>query len=132
MPCLRILLVDDSQEFLDSIANLLSLHPSLQVIGSAQSACAGLEQVEQLQPDLVLMDLAMPGMNGIEATRWLKARAVSCKVVILTLHDHTEYREAAKAAGADGFISKSEIATQIRPLIQALFQTSEISEISEV
>lgn len=126
MRCLRILLVDDSQEFLDSIANLLALLQSMRVVGCARSTVAAIEQVEQLQPDLVLMDLAMPGINGIEATRWLKACATAPKVIILTLHDHTKYRVAAQAAGADGFLSKSEIATEIRSLIQSLFPNGTI------
>src|SRR4051794_32386191 len=63
---LRILLVDDSAEFLESAARLLMLHQELSIVGRAASGSSALEQVAALKPDLVLMDLAMPGMNGLE------------------------------------------------------------------
>src|SRR5690348_4633439 len=99
---LRLLLVDDSAEFLESAARLLALQPQLRVIGRAASGSAALEQVAELQPDLVLMDLAMPGMNGLETTRQIKARPAAPRVVIMTLYDVAEYRTAARDATADG------------------------------
>jgi DNA-binding NarL/FixJ family response regulator len=118
---LRLLLVDDSAEFLESAARLLALHPELRVIGRAASGSAALEQVAALEPDLVLMDLAMPGMNGLETTRHIKARPAAPRVVIMTLYDVAEYRTAARDATADGFIAKSSIRSQLLPLLACLF-----------
>ena len=117
---LRILLVDDSIQFLDVAARTLALVPSIEIVGRAYSGHEALEQVTQLQPDLVLMDLAMPNMNGLEATRRLKAQTDAPHVVILTLHDSPEYRAAAEAVGADNFVSKTEFNTQVLPLIDTL------------
>ena len=118
---LRILLVDDSAEFLESAARLLMLHQDLCIVGRAASGSSALEQVAVLNPDLVLMDLAMPGMNGLETTRQIKARPAAPRVVIMTLYDVAEYRAAAKDATADGFIAKSSIRSQLMPMLAGLF-----------
>lgn len=72
----------------------------------------------------MLMDLVMPGMNGLEATRRIKTQSGAPRVVILTLHDDLEYRAATKAAGADGFIAKSEFCTEVLPSTHRLFTNS--------
>jgi DNA-binding NarL/FixJ family response regulator len=119
-PC-RVLLVDDSTEFLQSAAHFLGSEPGVEVIGQASSGGDAVEEVSRLRPDLVLMDLNMPGMNGLEATRRIKSQPDSPRVIILTLHENPEYRAAAEAARADGYVSKSELGDQLLPLIQTLF-----------
>lgn len=118
MPSIRILLVDDNPQFLQSAAEFLATDPTITVAGHALSGQEALEQVVALTPDLVLMDLAMPDMNGLEATRRIKTQRDAPHVVILTLYDNAEYRAAAEDVGADGFVSKSEFGTQLRPMIQ--------------
>ena len=120
LPPLRILLVDDNAQFLDVAARTLAAVPSIEIVGRALSGRDALEQVTQLQPDLVLMDVPMPNMNGLEATRHIKAQPGAPRVVILTLHDAPEYRAAAEAVGADDFVSKAEFNAQVLPLIRAL------------
>jgi DNA-binding NarL/FixJ family response regulator len=117
---MRILLVDDSPEFLEAVAHFLATEPEIEVVGRASSGRSALEQVSRLQPDLVLMDLAMPEMNGLEATRRIKSQPDTPCVVILTLHDNFEYRAQAAAVHADGFVPKSELGTQLLPLIHGL------------
>lgn len=121
MPPLRILLVDDSPTFLESATRFLAMDVRLEIVGRVLSGGEALEQVPRLCPDLVLMDLAMPGMNGLEATRQIKAQSSAPYIVILTLNDSSEYHAAALAVGADGFVTKSEIGTQLLPLIHSLF-----------
>jgi DNA-binding NarL/FixJ family response regulator len=128
MPPLRILLVDDSAEFLESAARLLMLHQELHIVGRAASGSAALEQVAALQPDLVLMDLAMPGMNGLETTRQIKAQPAPPRVVIMTLYDVAEYRTAARNATADGFIAKSSIRSHLLPLLASMFPNPSSSD----
>jgi DNA-binding NarL/FixJ family response regulator len=123
---LRILLVDDSVQFLDVVARTLATVPAIEIVGRALSGRDALEQVTQLQPDLVLMDVAMPNMNGLEATRRIKTQADAPHVVILTLHDTPEYRAAAEAVGADNFVSKAEFNAQMLPLIRTLCDEKEI------
>ncbi len=117
---IRILLVDDSVEFLESVTRFLSVDPHIVIAGCAFSGQEALERAEELAPDLVLMDLAMPGIDGLEATRRIKARDLAPYVIIVTLYDDPEYRVAAQEVGADGLVSKSELGTQLRPLIQHL------------
>ena len=115
---LRILLVDDSQVFIDSFPRFLAMDARLEIIGRVLSGEEALEQVSLLCPDLVLIDLTMPRMNGLEATRRMKAQISAPYVVILTLNDSSEYRAASVVAGADGFVTKSEIGTALVPPIQ--------------
>jgi DNA-binding NarL/FixJ family response regulator len=117
----HILLVDDNPEFLETAARFLSAGPYIEIVGRALSGRDALEQVALLRPNLVLMDLAMPEMNGLEATRRIKAQPDAPHVVILTLYDNPEYRTVAEAAGADGLVAKSEFGTQLLPLIHKLF-----------
>jgi DNA-binding NarL/FixJ family response regulator len=121
MAALRILLVDDSAEFLESAARFLTMRADMNLVGSASSGHDAIARALELKPDLVLIDLAMPGMNGLEATRLLKAHSDAPRVVIMTLYDNNEYREAAREAAADGFIAKSAIGSQLFPMIASLF-----------
>jgi len=117
----RVLLVDDSPEFLESASHFLTTDPQLEIVGRAYSGRGALEQVPVLKPDLVLMDLSMPEMNGLDATREIKSAPGGPRVIILTLHDNPEYRAAAEAVQADGFVAKTELGLQLLPLIQELF-----------
>jgi len=121
MTPVRVLLVDDNAEFLGSATHFMSEDSDIEIAGYALSGDEALKQVVRLVPDLVLMDLAMPGMSGLEATRQIKALPETPRVVILTLHDNAEYRAAAAAAGADGFVAKSEFCTALQPQIHDMF-----------
>jgi DNA-binding NarL/FixJ family response regulator len=104
-----VFIVDDSPSFVRSVTRLLEQSNVASVLGSASSAEDGLEQAAALRPDLVLMDISLPGMSGIEATHRVKQTPGAPPVIIVTMHDEPEYREAALAAGADGFVVKSEL-----------------------
>jgi DNA-binding NarL/FixJ family response regulator len=122
MKPIHVLLVDDNPIFLDSVACFLSTDPLVQVVGRALSGIDALAQAAQLHPDLVLMDLSMPGMSGLEATRRIKTQSdAPPKVVVLTMYDFPPYRTACAAAGADGFVSKAELGTRLIQQIHALF-----------
>ena len=118
---LRTLIVDDNHTFVESAANFLMERPQIEVVGSAYSGQEALDKVEEFAPDLVLMDLSMPQMDGFEATRKIKARDNPPVVIILTLYDYPEYRDRAKIAGADGFVSKVDLGVKLMPLISELF-----------
>ena len=128
MAPLRILLVDDSAEFLESAARFLTNDQEIDLVGSANSGHDAIIQAANLKPDLVLIDLAMPGLNGLETTRLIKACAEAPQVVIMTLYDTAEYRQAAREAAADGFIAKSAIRLQLFPMIASLFAKSTAAE----
>ena len=117
---IRVLIVDDSSAFLASTSDLLKTDPQIEVVGLAQSGKDAVQRVDELQPDLVLMDLVMPGINGLAATRLIKAKSLATRVIILTQHDDPVYRFQAEAVNADGFVAKSEIHTGLLPLIHAI------------
>ena len=118
---IRILLVDDSIHFIESARRFLSEELGVSVVGSALSGLEAVEKVAQLNPDLVLMDVSMPGMDGLEATQQIKARPKPPVVFILTLYDTPKYRDAAHRAGADGFIPKADFGEKLLPLIYSIF-----------
>ena len=121
MSPIRVLLVDDSLEFLQAASHFLSSDPRIEVVGQFLYAGDALNHVQDLCPDLVLMDLAMPIINGLEATRRIKAQNRPPRVIILTMYDNKEYYSASKAAMADGFVTKSEFGVQLLPLILNMF-----------
>ncbi|HKS37649.1 MAG TPA: response regulator transcription factor [Verrucomicrobiae bacterium] len=121
MKPVRTLLVDDNPEFLNSAAGFLSTSPQIEIVGLAQSAREGMRLAGELSPDLLLIDLSMPEMNGIETTRRIKQLPMAPKVIILTLHNNIAYRVAAENAGADAFISKADFVEALLPAICRLF-----------
>lgn len=122
MSPIRVLLVDDNFGFLKSARLLLSAHPDIVVAGEAHSGIEALAEIERLAPDLVLMDLVMPEMNGLEVTRRAKVGKSPPCIIILTLYYNPEYRNAALSVGADGFLSKSEVGRRLCPFIYELFK----------
>lgn len=121
MTTINILLVDDSPAFLESAERFLAADPTLRIVGQALSGQEGIELARGLQPDLVLMDIRMPDMSGLEAARQIKAMSKPPRVIILTLYDNAEYRAQAEAIGTDGFVAKSDFGHQLLPLIHQLF-----------
>ena len=109
----RALLADDSREFLAAFGQVLAGYDSLVVVGWAVSGRDALEQAGRLRPDLVFMDITMPEMDGLEATRQLKRQPDPPFVAVVTLHDLPEYRAAALAAGADAFVTMQHLGRQL-------------------
>lgn len=95
--------------------------PNVEVVANATTAAEAIERIAVLKPNLVLMDLVMPRVNGLEATRLIKQGAGQPKIVVLTLHNTAAYRSAAEAAGADGFIAKDELVPELPRLLESLF-----------
>ena len=117
---MHILVVDDDEGFRAALRRLLTQRgPGVRVEEVADGEEA-LKRVVTRQPDAVLMDLTMPRMNGIEATRRLKARWPDLPVLILTVHDDPVYERTARAAGADGFLLKKTAGTALWPALTPL------------
>ncbi len=100
----RVLIVDDSPEVRNGLQSILTTHLDLEVVGEAQDGLEALTMAEQLRPDVILMDSQMPVMDGVEATRQMKERWPTIKILVLTVH--TMYIESALAAGADDCLMK--------------------------
>lgn len=117
---IRVLMVDDSPEFLVWAIRFLSLDPAIEIVGTASAGGDAIKQVVLFHPDVVLMDVSLPDMTGLQATQQIKAQPNAPCVIISTLHDNAEYRVAAEAVSADGFVAKSDISTDMLPLIYKL------------
>ena len=116
--CIQLLIVDDQPRARKSLRALLSTWPVSQELGEAANGQEAVQFVEERQPDVVLMDICMPGMDGLQATRLIKARRPQVKVVVLTMY--CEYEAEAMAAGADAFVGKGEPADRLLATLSAV------------
>ncbi len=118
-----ILIVDDNQGVRNVLTRILQKGQEFRVVGEAEDGSEALELARALSPDLILMDLAMPRVNGLEATRRIKVERPGTKVIILTRYEEDAYRQAATQSGADAFLSKgtrlAELLATIRQVVQA-------------
>jgi NarL family two-component system response regulator LiaR len=119
---IRVLIVDDHAILRDGIRSILESQDDVIVIGEASDGVEALEYVKRLWPDIVLMDISMPKINGLEATRLIKEQFPSVKVLILTQHDNREYITPALQAGAAGYVLKR---SGRREMLNALRQVYE-------
>ena len=120
MSKLTVLLVDDHEGFINAALRHLRRLDWIKVAGSAANGIEAIAQCEALHPDAVLMDLAMPEMGGLQATRLIKAQDDPPYVVIASHFDDAEHREHALRAGADAFVSKLSYIHDVIPLLEAL------------
>jgi two-component system, NarL family, response regulator LiaR len=116
----KVMLVDDSASFRMAAEQFVTEVCGVHVIGQADSGEAAVEMALRLRPELILMDLAMGGINGIEAGRRIKTADETIKIVILTLNNGREYRELAQSLALDGFVSKTDFTAVICSLINSL------------
>jgi DNA-binding NarL/FixJ family response regulator len=121
MAPLRILLVDDFASWRSYVASVLQERECFEGVGEAADGQEAIEKATELQPDLILMDIAMPKLNGIEAARRIRDRAANSKIVFISLEISDELAEAAVAVGAQAYIAKREIRAKLLPTIDSLF-----------
>ena len=122
MQKIRVLVVDDHTIVRDGICALLALAGDIEVVGEATNGNEALQMVEKLLPDVVLMDIAMPIMGGLEATRRISKDFPKIKVLIITQHDDKEYVFPVLEAGASGLISKAGASSELALGIRAVYQ----------
>jgi len=103
----NVLVVDDHEIVREGVKCVLANHPALHVCGEAKNGQEAVEKAVALKPDLVLMDISMPVMGGIEATRQIRRLSPTIKIVVLSLHDSPQIAEHAKKAGANAYVNKS-------------------------
>ena len=118
-PGLRVLVVDDHAPFRETAADFLRGLPDIAAVETAGSGDDALKRAAAQAFDLVLLDLAMPGMNGLEAARALKKLPSAPRVYIASMQDSQETQAVAREAGADAFISKSDFARRLQHLLEA-------------
>ncbi|MBE0616094.1 MAG: two-component system response regulator NarL [Burkholderiales bacterium] len=116
----RILIIDDHPLFRKGVSQLIAMAPHLQLVGEASSGEAGVSKARELDPDLILLDLHMKDMNGIETLKAIRDAGLDCRVVILTVSDSAEDLVAAIRSGADGYLLKD---MEPEDLLAAIDQT---------
>jgi len=119
MTVIRLLLIDDHDAFLNAAERHLRRFDQVQIIGRGSNGIEAVALAEERKPDLVVLDLAMPEMGGLQATRLIKAQDQPPFVVIASHFDDAEHREHAQRAGADAFISKLNYIAELLPLLEA-------------
>src|SRR6195256_6774703 len=116
---IRVLIADDQALVRAGFRMILDAQPDLEVVGEVGDGSAAIDAVRTLRPDVVLMDIRMPGVDGIEATRRLSEAGASARIVILTTYDLDEYVFDALAAGASGFLLKPVPPEELVPGVRA-------------
>lgn len=130
---IRLALVDDHSLVRDGIRALLSVIPTVTVVGEAENGATAIEMVEQSKPDLLLVDINLPDINGLELTRKLRDRYPSLKVLVLSMHDSKEYVSESLRSGASGYVLKNSPSREIVAAIEAIanggtFYSAEIAQ----
>lgn len=120
MSDIRILLVDDHAVLRDGVRAMLETHDDIEIVGEASEGKEAIEKTKELSPDVVVMDIAMAGMDGLEATRRITKKHPSVKVLVLTQHDNREYIISAIKAGAAGYVPKRALGADLVSAIRTV------------
>jgi two-component system, NarL family, response regulator NreC len=122
MDKIRLLVVDDHAIMRDGIRALLSLHNDLEIAGEAAEGQEAINKASELSPDVIIMDISMPGMDGLEAIRRIIKQNPKSRVLVLTQHDDREYILSAIKAGAAGFMPKRALGSELVSAIRSVYK----------
>ena len=119
MPLIRVLVVDDFEDWRRQVHSLLQARPAWQVIAEASDGSEAVQKAEELKPDLIVLDVGLPNLNGIEAARRIQQRSPSSKIVFLSLNKNLEVVLAALSTGALGYVHKTDARRELLPALDA-------------
>jgi DNA-binding NarL/FixJ family response regulator len=119
---IKILIVDDHAVLRDGIRAMLGAYDEINIVGEASDGLEAIKKSLELMPDVVLMDIAMPGMDGLEATRRIKKKSPRMKVLVLTQYDDRQYILSAIKAGVDGYLPKRAVGSELISAIRVVSQ----------
>jgi DNA-binding NarL/FixJ family response regulator len=109
----RILIADDHRLFAEALRAILAADPRIEVVGLAESGQDAVAKATELEPDLILMDISMPGLDGVQATKQIRQQQPGAKVLMVTGSDARQDVDAARSAGAAGYVTKDRIAAEL-------------------
>jgi len=118
---IRVLLADDHTILRAGLKMMLSVQPDIEIVGEASDGRQAIAEAQRLQPDVILMDITMPELNGIEATRQVKKLLPETRVLVLTMHENEEYLFQVLRAGASGYILKEAADTELISAIRSVY-----------
>jgi len=121
-PTVRVLVVEDYAPWVHFILSLLQKQSELQVIGDVSDGLEGIRKAEELQPDLILLDIGLPTLNGIEVAKRIRERNLKSKILVVSENRSLDVAEEALRVGADGYIIKSDAASDLMPAVEAVLR----------
>jgi DNA-binding NarL/FixJ family response regulator len=121
-PCLRVLLVEDSQPFLHFVSSALQEVPGLQIVGEVSDGLEAAQQAERLQPDLILLDIGLPTLDGIKAARRIHKLVPECKILFLSQESSADVVQEAFNSGAQGYVVKVHAGSELLAALEAVRQ----------
>jgi DNA-binding NarL/FixJ family response regulator len=119
---IRILVVDDYMDWRKEVRFLLRARPEYQVIWEASNGSEAVQKAAELKPDLILMDIGLPSLNGLEAARRIRQVSLNSKIVFLTIDNSPDLKQAAMSTGAQGFVHKLHAQGELLPVIEAVLR----------
>ena len=122
LQAIRILLVDDHPLVTEGIGACLETWENITIVGTASTGNQAIEKALQLKPDVILMDINLPDMTGLEATRQIKRQLPDARIMILSMHDNREYVVSALEGGASGYILKDVSSAEVATAIEAVYR----------
>lgn len=121
MDTIKIILADDHTLIRSGLKALLSFSPEFEVIGEADDGLSAIRQVEEKKPDILILDLSMPNMSGIDCIKEIRSRGLICNILVLTMYDDEEYIKEVMRSGADGYLLKKSADSELIEAIHKIY-----------
>jgi DNA-binding NarL/FixJ family response regulator len=121
---MRILVVDDNDRVRQGVIAILASRTNWEVCGQAQDGAEAIQKVRELRPDLILLDISMPGMNGLDVARAVRIEMADAKILIMSQHDPASVLQGALQAGANGCVDKSRMGEELASSIEGIMGSS--------
>jgi DNA-binding NarL/FixJ family response regulator len=121
---LRVLLVEDYEPFLELVSSTLSKRPEIQIVGQASDGLYAIRKAKELRPDLIVLDIGLPSLNGLKAARFIRDVSPNSKILFLSVESSDGILEAALSLGACGYVQKAKMGTELLPAVHKVISSN--------